>query len=86
MQEILQYSYMKTIEETIKENIKSARKNSGLSQEELAKKIDVTHASISFWERGVNIPNVRDLWKMADELGMSIDELVGRDFDENDRR
>lgn len=70
---------MKTIEEKIKESIKSARKNSGLSQEELAKKIDVTHASVSFWENGVNIPNVRDIWKMADELGMSIDELVGRD-------
>ncbi len=83
---------MKTIEEKIKESaiaircncldkesIKSARKNSGLSQEELAKKIDVTHASVSFWENGVNIPNVRDVWKMADELGMSIDELVGRD-------
>ena len=70
---------MKTIEEKIKENIKTARKNSGLSQEELARRIDVTHASLSFWENGVNIPNVRDVWKMADELGMSIDELVGRD-------
>lgn len=71
---------MKTIEETIKESIKAARKNSGLSQAELAEKIDVTHASLSFWENGVNIPNVRDLWRMADELGMTIDELVGRDM------
>lgn len=70
---------MKTIEEKIKDSIKEARKNSGLSQVELAKRIEVTHTSISFWENGINIPNVRDLWKMADELGMSIDELVGRD-------
>lgn len=70
---------MKTIEETIRENIKNARLMNKMSQVELAEKIGVTHASISFWERGVNIPNVRDLWKMADELGMTIDELVGRD-------
>lgn len=70
---------MKTIEEKIKNSIKEARKNSGLSQIELGKILDVSHTAISSWENGVNIPNVRDLWKMADELGMSIDELVGRD-------
>ncbi len=77
---------MKTIEETISESIKAARKNSGLSQGELANKIDVTHSCISFWENGVNVPNVRDVWKMADEFGMSIDELIGRVFYEDYRR
>ncbi len=70
---------MKTIEDKIREAIKEARKNSGLSQTELGKIIDVSHTAVSSWENGVNIPNVRDVWKMADELGMSIDELVGRD-------
>ena len=52
----------------------------------MANKIDVTHSCISFWENGVNVPNVRDVWKMADEFGMSIDELIGRVFYEDYRR
>ena len=45
---------------------------------ELAKRIGVTHAAVSFWENGVNIPNVKDCWLLANELGITIDELVGR--------
>ena len=60
-------------------SIKTARKLAKLSQQELAKKIGTSHAAISFWENGVNIPNVLDCWKMADVLSMTIDELIGRD-------
>ena len=70
---------MRTIEDKIKTSILQARKNKGLSQVELGRRIEVSHTAIYSWENGVNIPNVRDVWKMADELGMSIDELVGRD-------
>ena len=58
--------------------IKQARQTAGLTQNELARLIDVSHAAISFWESGVNVPNVLDCWKMADNLKISIDELVGR--------
>lgn len=40
--------------------------------------IGVTHAAISYWENGVNIPNVKDCWLLADALHITIDELVGR--------
>lgn len=59
-------------------SIRSFRKAAGLTQPELAKKIGVSHAAISYWENGVNIPNVKDCWKLADALSVSIDELVGR--------
>lgn len=62
----------------ISASIKNNRKIAKLSQKELAEKIGVTHAAISYWENGVNIPNVKDCWKLADVLGISIDELVGR--------
>ncbi len=65
---------------TIGESIKEKRIEQGLSQQKLANLIGVTHASISYWENGVNIPNVLDIWKIADALNMSIDELIGRNY------
>lgn len=65
-------------EKNIGKSIKNLRKLAGFSQPELAKRIGVSHAAISFWENGVNIPNVKDCWLIADELHVSIDELVGR--------
>jgi len=62
----------------IGESIKNCRKDAGLTQPELAKQIGVSSAAISFWENEVNIPNVKVCWLIADELGISIDELVGR--------
>lgn len=66
------------MEKKIGQSIKEKRLENGLSQEKLAKEIGVTHAAISFWENGVNIPNVLDCWKIADVLNITIDELVGR--------
>ena len=62
----------------IGKTMKEYRLAQHLTQKELAPKIGATHASISFWENGVNIPNVRDCWKIADVFGISIDDLVGR--------
>lgn len=64
---------------TIGNAIKYARKNAGLTQTQLAKLIGTSHAAISYWENGVNIPNVLDCRKMADALGISIDELIDRE-------
>ena len=68
------------VENIIGKSIKLNRTAQGLSQQKLAKLIGVTHASISYWENGVNIPNVNDCWKIADVLHISIDELVGREL------
>lgn len=60
--------------------IKVNRIAQNYTQKQLAQKIGVTHAAISYWENGVNIPNVKDCWLLADALGITIDELVGRDL------
>ena len=39
----------------LSENIKTARKSKGLSQEELAVKLNVVRQTISKWERGVHL-------------------------------
>jgi len=60
--------------------IKEKRLERGMSQTKLAELIGVTHAAISFWENGVNIPNILDCWKIADIFNISIDELIGRNI------
>lgn len=64
----------------IGKSIKVNRIAQNYTQKQLAQKIGVTHAAISYWENGVNIPNVKDCWLLADALEITIDELVGRDF------
>lgn len=64
----------------IGKSIKVNRITQNYTQKQLAQKIGVTHAAISYWENGVNIPNVKDCWLLADALGITIDELVGRDL------
>lgn len=64
----------------IGKSIKINRIAQNYTQKQLAQKIGVTHAAISYWENGVNIPNVKDCWLLADALGITLDELVGRDL------
>lgn len=76
-------SYNSTVNKILENNkigrsIKQARTLANLTQQQLAKKIGTSHAAISFWENGINIPNVLDCWKIADSLEITIDELVGR--------
>lgn len=68
------------IDNLIGKSIKVNRIAQNYTQKQLAQKIGVTHAAISYWENGVNIPNVKDCWLLADALGITIDELVGRDL------
>ncbi len=54
------------------------RKKSGLTQEELAKKLGVTNQSVSKWESAQCCPDIGLLPMLADIFEISIDELFGR--------
>ena len=41
----------------LNENIKAIRKSKGLSQEELAIKLNVVRQTVSKWERGLSVPD-----------------------------
>lgn len=43
----------------LNENIQALRKSKGLSQEELALKLNVVRQTVSKWERGLSSPSVR---------------------------
>lgn len=52
------------------------RKNSGLSQEELAEKIGVSRQAVSKWERAEASPDTDNLITLAKVYGVSLDELL----------
>jgi len=63
----------------LSDNIKRFRKKRGISQDKLAKLADVTHTTLVKLESGANNnPTVKTLKKIADALGISLDELAGR--------
>ena len=52
------------------------RNKKGLTQEELAKKINVTNKAISRWERGVGLPDISLLEPLSNALDITILELL----------
>lgn len=62
-------------------NICRLRKEKGLSQERLAEKINVTRQTISNWELDVTAPNPEQLILLSKEFNVSIDGLVGNEFE-----
>ena len=67
----------------LKDNLKLAKKAKGLSQEELAIKLNVVRQTISKWETGETIPDIDSLKKLAVLLDFSIDNALGVEI-END--
>ncbi len=61
-------------------NILSLRKKSGLSQEQLGEKVDVTRQTISNWENESTVPNPEQLKLLARTFHVSVDELIENDL------
>ena len=66
----------------LNENIKRLRKSKGLSQEELAVKLNVVRQTVSKWENGLSVPDSGMLIRLADELDSSVSELLGETLTE----
>ena len=64
------------------DKILQLRKKSGLSQEQLGEKVDVTRQTISNWELGETAPNPEQLKKMSKAFNVSIDEILDNDSKE----
>lgn len=61
------------------ESLIKRRKELGITQDELADKLGVSRQSISKWENGECMPDTDKLIRLSDVLGMSLDELTGRE-------
>ena len=70
------------INERIAKNLAYYRKLSGLTQAELAQKINYSDKSVSKWESANGVPDVYVLLKLADLYGVTVHDLVGENIDE----
>lgn len=63
-------------EQTLGAMIATLRKEKGLTQLELAQQLGVTDKAVSKWERDLSCPDVNSLPKLAQVLGVSVDDLM----------
>ena len=59
-----------------KDNLMMLRKMRGMTQEELAEKIDVSRQTLSKYETGESLPDVEKSRLIAEVLDVTLDELV----------
>lgn len=61
---------------SIGETIAYFRKQKGMTQSELAEKMNVTDKAVSKWERNLSCPDINTISKLADILDVSVEELL----------
>ena len=62
-----------------KEKLQELRKQKGLTQEELAKRLYVSRTAVSKWESGRGYPNLESLQAIAKAFSVTVDELLSSD-------
>lgn len=72
---------MKVVFVMLGDNIRENREKLGINQVELGKMMNVSKQTVSNWENNNRIPPTPTLDKLADVLGVSVDNLLGRHTD-----
>lgn len=67
----------------LNENIKKIRKSKGLSQQELAIKLNVVRQTISKWEQGLSVPDSDMLISISEALETPVSTLLGETVTES---
>lgn len=61
---------------TMGQIITQYRKERGMTQKELAEHMNVTDKAVSKWERDLSCPDIHSVPKLAEALGVSVDDLM----------
>ncbi len=69
----------------LNENIKVLRKAKGLSQEELAIKLNVVRQTISKWEKGSSVPDAGMVIQIAEVLDTTVNILLGEEIPDSEK-
>ncbi len=73
---------MEEMKRIIARNIANLRKQNGMTQLDLAEKLNYSDKAISKWERGDSIPDIMVLKTLADLFGVTVDYLISEDHPE----
>jgi putative transcriptional regulator len=68
------------------ETLKRIRKEKSMTQEELAIKVHVARQTVSKWEKGLSIPDVDLLQRIAEALDVEVSELLGAQVPKEENR
>lgn len=68
------------MEKTIGQKISMLRKDKGITQEGLAERLGVSPQAVSKWENDISCPDITLLPKLAQLLGITVDELLSNDL------
>ena len=69
----------------LKDNLKTLRKNKGLSQEELSVKLNVVRQTISKWESGLSAPDAEMLISISEVFETPVSEILGENIEEKEK-
>ena len=58
------------------ERIAEMRKKTGITQADLARKLDVTRSSVNSWEMGLSIPQLKHIVEMSKIFNTTVDGLL----------
>lgn len=70
---------MKELNEIIAANISELRKASGMTQNDLAEKLNYSDKAVSKWERGESVPDISVIKAIADNFNVTVDYLLTRE-------
>lgn len=79
MEEFSEQNKDNNIEQNIANNIKTLRQQFGLKQSELGEKIAYSDKTVSKWENGTSVPDIRALYAIAEVFGLKVDDLINSD-------
>lgn len=71
---------------TLGEIINFLRKEKNMTQNDLAEKMNVTDKAVSKWERNLSCPDVNPIPKLAEILGVSVEELLNAQTKQDDNK
>ena len=70
----------------IGEIISSLRKEKGMTQTDLAEKMNVTDKAVSKWERNLSCPDINSIPKLAEVIGTTVEELLNAQTKKEDNK
>jgi len=62
-------------------DIQTARRNAGLTQQQLAERIGVSRAALANWEVGICMPNIENAIQLSRELSIPLEQVFAKAMD-----